>query len=912
MCASVTYWDNPTRGLDASTSLDFIRLLRQLTTINRHTAMACLYQVSDNITYQFDKVTVLYAGYQIFFGTVPDAKSFFKDLGFLCKPRQTTADFLTAITDPYARRVKPGWESRTPRSPEDFVRAWKNSVHHAQMKSDMQRYDEDFAQTQDQFHAYHRYQLLRKAPHQREQGVYTINLGMQFNAILKRAFHRLVGDTAFLGAMAFASVFISLMMGSMFFDLSNTTAAFYSKSGVLFFAVLFNAVQTLSEIGTQYAQRPIVQRQRTYAMYHPFADAIASMFAQYPYKLVTVSIFDVVIYFMANMKQQPAAFFIFWVTTYLAALVMSSYFRTLAALAKRPEAAIGLGGISVLAFAIYTGYVIPKPSMHPWFKWITYINPLSYAFEVLMANEFHDSMATCSSLIPSGAGFQNVSLSNQVCPVVGAKPGESLVNGDDYVRLSFDYSYASIGRNIGILCAFLCAFTITFALATEFNTLGTGHGVLVFRKGREPKTVRKALQEGKPPEEVELQNNFEPLTEIKTVVSEVKGLLKSSRVLTWEQLSYDISVANGESRRLLSNVSGYVKPGTLTAIMGESGAGKTTLFNVLAGRVEVGVKSGRITVNGSPPGQFFQRRVGFVQQQDVHLPESTVREALRFSATLRQPKDVSVQEKYAYVEKVIDILEMQDFADAVIGVPGSGLDVEQRKKTTIGIELVAKPEFVLFLDEPTSGLDSQSAWSIVRVLRKLVNSGQTILCTIHQPSSILFEQFDHLLLLQKGGKTAYFGDIGDSSRTVIDYFESNGAFQCPESANPAEYVLDVVGAGATSRLDRDWSEVWERSAEHDMTVVEIQALKTKWADRATNDGTQSVDTEFAMPWFRQYRAVQSRLYLHYWRNPTYIKGKVMLNVVSGLFIGFTFYKEGDSVQGLQNKVACHKPPSQHS
>ncbi|KAI9872194.1 MAG: ATP-binding cassette transporter snq2, partial [Watsoniomyces obsoletus] len=189
---------------------------------------------------------------------------------------------------------------------------------------------------------------------------------------------------------------------------------------------------------------------------------------------------------------------------------------------------------------------------------------------------------------------------------------------------------------------------------------------------------------------------------------------------------------------------------------------------------------------------------GFVQQQDVHLPESTVREALRFSATLRQPKDVSIQEKYAYVEKVIDILEMQDFAGAVIGVPGSGLDVEQRKKTTIGIELVAKPDLVLFLDEPTSGLDSQSAWSIVRTLRKLVNSGQTILCTIHQPSSILFEQFDHLLLLQKGGKTAYFGDIGDSSRTVIDYFESNGAFQCPGSANPAEYILDVVGAGVNS------------------------------------------------------------------------------------------------------------------
>jgi ABC-type multidrug transport system ATPase subunit/ABC-type multidrug transport system permease subunit len=865
--------------------------------------MMALYQAGENLTHEFDKVSVLYLGRQVFFGAVANAKPYFEDLGFICHPRQTTADFLTAVTDPHARRIKSGWEARAPRTPDEFVREWKKSPHYAQLSREMQQYDRDFGQPQPQLEEYQRYQLTQKARRQRKKSVYMVNVRAQLAANLKRAFHRLVGDKTFLGAMAFSSIFLSVIMGSMFYNLPETTSSFYSKGGALFFSLLFNAVQTLSEIGTQYAQRPIVQRQETYAMYHPFVDAVASMVAQYPYKLLVVTIFDLVIYFMANLKRQVGAFFIFWLTTYLAALVMSGYFRTLAAVTKKPESAMSLAGVSVLAFAIYTGYVIPKPSMHPWFKWITYIDPLSYAFETLMANEFHGVLAVCTALVPSGPSLRNASPSNQVCAVTGAKPGQTFVNGDDYIAASFNYYYSHVGRNTGILGAFLVGFTFTFALATEFNSLAANKGdALVFRKGHEPENVRKALQDGKVLDDVESQEDYGALTEIKTNVSEIRGLVQSKDVFIWEQLSYDIATHDGEMRRLLNDVSGYVKPGTLTALIGESGAGKTTLLNVLAQRVDGGVVSGHVSVNNSAPGRSFRRRTGYVQQQDVHLPESTVREALRFSATLRQPKDVPIEEKLAYVENVIEILEMQDYAEAVIGVPGNGLDLEQRKRTTIGVELVAKPA-LLFVDEPTSGMDSQSAWSIVRLLRKLANAGQATLCTIHQPSSVLFDEFDRLLLLTKGGKTVFFGSIGDQGQNVIDYFESNGAFSCPTDANPAEYILDVIGAGASGHVDRDWNQMWMQSTGHKEAIAEIQALRCE--DSVAGSGSQAqapVETEFAMPWFSQYRAVQWRIYLHYWRNPTYIMGKVFLNVAAGLFVGFTFYKEGDSVQGLQNKV----------
>lgn len=134
----------------------------------------------------------------------------------------------------------------------------------------------------------------------------------------------------------------------------------------------------------------------------------------------------------------------------------------------------------------------------------------------------------------------------------------------------------------------------------------------------------------------------------------------------------------------------------------EHRAGKTTLLDVLAQRKSVGVIGGDVLVDGQVPGVRFQRSTAYCEQLDVHEPTATVREALRFSAYLRQPPEVSKAEKDAYVEEVIALLEMEDIADAIIGSPSTGLVVEERKRVTIGVELAAKPEMLLFLDEPTS------------------------------------------------------------------------------------------------------------------------------------------------------------------------------------------------------------------
>ncbi len=179
-----------------------------------------------------------------------------------------------------------------------------------------------------------------------------------------------------------------------------------------------------------------------------------------------------------------------------------------------------------------------------------------------------------------------------------------------------------------------------------------------------------------------------------TIEQNLAGLVESKRPFTWEALNYTVPVPGGH-RQLLNEIFGYVKPGTLTALMGASGAGKTTLLDVLAHRKTIGVIGGDILINGRKPDITFQKGTAYVEQADVHEWTTTVREAMRYSAYLRQPAHVPQSEKDDYVEEILELLELQDLADAMIGFPGYGLSVEARKRLTIGVELAAKPELLL-------------------------------------------------------------------------------------------------------------------------------------------------------------------------------------------------------------------------
>ena len=346
-------------------------------------------------------------------------------------------------------------------------------------------------------------------------------------------------------------------------------------------------------------------------------------------------------------------------------------------------------------------------------------------------------------------------------------------------------------------------------------------------------------------------------------------------VFSWQHMQYVVPLGKGEHRRLLDDVSGYVAPGKLTALMGESGAGKTTLLNVLADRVGTGVVTGDRLVNGQALPADFQAQTGYCQQMDTHVPTSTVREALLFSAKMRQSSSVPLSEKEAYVETCLRMCGLEAYADATI----DSLGIEHRKRTTIAVELAAKPKLLLFLDEPTSGLDSQSAWAIMSFLRSLADNGQAILCTIHQPSAELFGVFDRLLLLRKGGQTVFFGNLGHNCTTLIRYFENNGSRLCGPDENPAEFMLDVIGAGATAKSEQNWYDIWQQSKEAAELQREIDEIRADGLNRPPVETTRH--SEFAASWGNQAVELMRRSAQRHWRDPTYLLAKLVLNIVGG-------------------------------
>jgi ATP-binding cassette subfamily G (WHITE) protein 2 (PDR) len=470
------------------------------------------------------------------------------------------------------------------------------------------------------------------------------------------------------------------------------------------------------------------------------------------------------------------------------------------------------------------------------------------------------------------------------------------------MQTSFDYSPTHMWRNLGIIIALTFLSLFVYVVATEFISAKKSKGeVLLFPRGKVPAIKNSGDTEAAGNDCATAKFAAAEVLATNAAAGEAPpSIEKQTAIFHWDAVSYDIKI-KGEPRRLLDEVDGWVEPGTLTALMGVSGAGKTTLLDVLASRVTMGVVTGQMLVNGRERDSTFQRKTGYVQQQDLHLATSTVREALEFSAILRQPKNISLAEKKAYVDEVIKVLEMESYANAVVGTLGEGLNVEQRKRLTIGVELAAKPALLLFLDEPTSGLDSQTAWSICALLRKLADNGQAILCTIHQPSAILFQTFDRLLFLAKGGQTVYFGPVGDNSTDLISYFEKYGSPTCGDNENPAEWMLDVIGAAPGSANTIDWPQVWRDSEERREVKQRLAQMKQDLASLAV-DGDKEALAEFAVSFWLQLMAVTKRVFEQYWRSPVYLYSKLGLCLSSALFIGFSFYNAQNTLQGMQNQL----------
>ncbi|KAI9347825.1 P-loop containing nucleoside triphosphate hydrolase protein, partial [Zopfochytrium polystomum] len=239
-------------------------------------------------------------------------------------------------------------------------------------------------------------------------------------------------------------------------------------------------------------------------------------------------------------------------------------------------------------------------------------------------------------------------------------------------------------------------------------------------------------------------------------------------------------------RWILKGVTGEIRAGGMTAIMGPSGAGKTTFMSVLMGKVRR--TGGTLTINGAAAEmERFRKLVGYVPQEDIMLREMTVRETLTYAARVRLPDSWSNHDIANHVDNVIEALNLTDVAHTPIGDElKRGISGGQRKRVNIGMELCAAP-LALFLDEPTSGLDATAALDVVRLLQAVCGLGLTVVSVIHQPRVEIFRAFDAVLMIVPGGRTAYLGPVA----TAQTYFETLG-FAFEALANPADVMMDIL------------------------------------------------------------------------------------------------------------------------
>ena len=353
------------------------------------------------------------------------------------------------------------------------------------------------------------------------------------------------------------------------------------------------------------------------------------------------------------------------------------------------------------------------------------------------------------------------------------------------------------------------------------------------------------------------------------------------------------NLAGPPPKTILNNVSAQIPSGSLTAILGASGSGKTSLLNTMSQRMSGSrlKKTGDILYNGN--AKLSSIRSAYVMQKDVLLPTLTVRETLKYSAELRLPPPVTAEEREAVVEEILLELGLKECADTRIGNNNrKGCSGGEKRRTSLGVQLLANPS-VLFLDEVTTGLDATSALQLIQTLKDLARKGRTIIVTLHQPRSEIWGLFDHLILLT-GGSPMYSGP----TNCCLSYFEKLG-HTLPTFVNPAEYLIDLAA------IDTRSQELEQQSLTRVQRLVEswkVSSLTSREKEIANQETRSSISSVTGRSSFsRQLRVQTARTLKTAWRDPLGMSGSLIEAIFMGVITGWVFLNQNESLTGIRSR-----------
>lgn len=522
-------------------------MLRRAADENDKTIIATTYQAGNGIYDEFDKVLVLAEGRVIYYGRRDQARAYFENLGFVFPKGANTADFLTSVTVITERIVRPGWENKVPNTPEEFESRFQASPHYQHGdETDPEKLGYETEDIQAAVSSERGRHLL--------ESVYTTQLWEQVGACILRQFQIMWGDRLSLAVKVASAIIQALVCGSLFYDLADDSSSIFLRPGVLFFPVLYFLLESLSETTGSFMGRPILSRQKRFGFYRPTAFCIANAITDIPVVITQVSCFSLILYFMSALQMDPGRFFTFWIIVIVQTLCFIQLFRAVGAVCKSFGNASKISGLLSTVFFVYGGYLIPFGKMHVWFRWIFYLNPGSYAFEALMANEFVGRQLTCiePDYIPYGAGYPTSASPHRGCSVLGSN-SDGIIDGAAYIREQYHYSPGHIWRSFGVIVGFWIFFICLTSLGFELRNNQGGSSLLLYKRGSQNK---RQAQSSSPSSDLSVDSG-------------------NHSTFTWNNLDYYVPF-HGEKKQLLDKVFGFVRPGSLVALMGASGAGKTT------------------------------------------------------------------------------------------------------------------------------------------------------------------------------------------------------------------------------------------------------------------------------------------------------------------------------------------------
>ncbi|KAH7669104.1 Iron-chelate-transporting ATPase protein [Dioscorea alata] len=854
------FMDEISTGLDSSTTFQIVTCLQQLAHITESTAVVSLLQPAPETYDLFDDIILMAEGKIVYQGPRSQILEFFEECGFKCPERKGAADFLQEVMS--RKDQEQYWycaqENYAYVSVDQFCQQFK--AFHIGIKL-----DEELSKPYDKSQC-HKHALSFSQYSLPKWELFRACMARELLLMKRNSFVYVFKTTQLsIAAMITMTVYLRTRMG-----VDIVHANYYM--GSLFFALLLLMVNGFPELAMTVSRLPVFYKQRDFFFYPAWAYAIPATILKIPISLIESLMWTSLTYYVIGYSPEASRFFRQFLLLFLVHQMSLSLFRFIAACFQTTVASTVGGTLCLLVILIFGGFILPRPSIPSWLKWGFWISPLTYTEIGLTVNEF---------LAPR---WQKIS-------------GTNTTIGDEVLTSrGLDFKSYFYWISIGALLGYSLLLNVGFTLALTFKRpVGMSRAII----SREKLSQISGLDSVH--KTIELKNSKQETKRIGRMVLPFQPL-----AVTFQDVQYFVDTPlemreqgyTDKKLQLLHNITGAFQPGILSVLMGVSGAGKTTLLDVLAGRKTGGVIEGDIRIGGYPKTQeTFARISGYCEQTDIHSPQITVEESVIYSAWLRLPHEIDSKTRSEFVNEVLETIELDGIKDALVGIAGvNGLSTEQRKRLTIAVELVANPS-IIFMDEPTSGLDARAAAIVMRAVKNVAETGRTVVCTIHQPSIDIFEAFDELILMKRGGELIYSGPLGQHSSKVIEYFERvSGVPKIRDNYNPATWMLEVTSSSVEAQLGIDFAQIYRESNLYNDNKELVKQLSMP------PPGSKDLHfpTQFPQNSWGQFKACLWKQYLSYWRSPSYNLVRMTFMFFASVVFGVLFWKHGKTLDNQQN------------